>query len=252
MLKITNLNCSYGKNQVVKDLSLEVLPNKVYTIIGPNGCGKTTTLKAIDNLIKYDGQITIDDTNIKELNRKALARKITILSQNSATYFSFTVFDTVMMGRYPYMNKYLARPSKKDVEVVENALEMVNMTSFRDKEISTLSGGEMQRVYLARAMAQDTQILLLDEPTNHLDVEFQIEILEFVKKWVQKDNRIAITVLHDLNLAKKYSDKILLMARGEKISFGEPNEVLTPQNLLNVYNVDVAKFMKESLNLWND
>ncbi|MGL5478156.1 MAG: ABC transporter ATP-binding protein, partial [Clostridium sp.] len=236
--------------EVIHNVSFKASKGQNISIIGPNGCGKSTILKAMANLIEFKGDITIDGESIKKMKRKNLAKKVALMSQNTDIYFSYTVYQTVSLGRYAHIDGAFSNLSKSDEEIVLNSLKMVGLLEYKDKLISELSGGQLQRVYLARAFSQDPDILLLDEPTNHLDLKCQIEILEYINKWVKENDKIVIGVLHDLNLVLKFSEEVILIKNGKIVSTGDSNTVLNSDKLKEVYDIDIRKFMLEALEKW--
>ena len=251
MLSLRNVSLGYGGDDVVKDVSFELENNKSICIIGPNGCGKTTLLKAIAALLPFKGEIRIDGTAVQRMKSKDIARRISLMNQTSTVYFSYSVFDTVMMGRYVHVQGgFLGTPSKHDVEYVMKCLNDVNLIKEKDQEITKLSGGQLQRVFLARTLAQEPEIILLDEPTNHLDLKYQIELIDYLREWSQSGGHSVVGVLHDINLAMRLSDNIMLMKDGEIAAIGETSEVVTSETLGNVYEIDVVGHMKESLRRW--
>jgi iron complex transport system ATP-binding protein len=208
-------------------------------------------LKAAANLLPFRGEIQIDGNPVKKMKHREISLKIALLSQTSGIYFSYNVFDTVMMGRYLHIkDKILGLPSEDDKSYVAHCLEAVNLINEKDKEITRLSGGQLQRVFLARTLAQEPDIILLDEPTNHLDLKYQIELVEYLKKWALTGNRMVIGVLHDINLAMRLSDNIMVMKNGETQAHGKVSEVITDSLLEKVYEIDVARYMRESLQKW--
>ena len=257
MLTLNNISAGYGGVDVIQNISIEVKSS--LSIIGPNGCGKTTLLKAIAGLLPYKGDVEIDGRSAQKMGRKEIALKIAILSQTSGIYFSYSVFDTVMMGRYPHIKgRILGLPSEEDKRYVMRCLEAVDLSGEKDREITQLSGGQLQRVFLARTLAQQPEIILLDEPTNHLDLKYQIELIEYLKRWVMENEenqgggnkRAVIGVLHDLNLAMQLSENIMVMKNGEIKVCGKTHEVITDSLLEEVYEIDVAHYMRESLKKW--
>ena len=252
MLELKNVSAGYGGDDVVKDVSISVQANDSLCIIGPNGSGKTTLLKVIAGLLPYKGSIELNGTPLSRMKQKTIAKKIAYLSQTSGIYFSYSVFETVMMGRYAHMSGgFLGSPSSEDADFVMDCLRMVNLTDEKDMEISHLSGGQLQRVFLARTLAQQPEIIMLDEPTNHLDLKYQIELIEYLKEWGQGESHTIIGVLHDINLAMRLSDRILLMDNGEIEALGPTCEIISGGRLESVYKVDVAGFMRESLKKWD-
>ena len=251
MLKLTDVSVGYGDFDVVKHVSLTVESGGNLSIIGPNGCGKTTLLKAVANILPFKGDIAIDGKSTRKMKHKEVSCKIALLSQLSGIYFAYSVYDTVMMGRYLHIkDKFLGLPSAKDKELVMGALEAMALTKEKDNSITELSGGQLQRVFLARTLVQEPEIILLDEPTNHLDLKYQIELIEYLKQWAKEENRTVIGVLHDINLAMKLSDNIMVMKEGKIRANGKADDVITDSLLQEVYEINVAQYMRESLQRW--
>jgi iron complex transport system ATP-binding protein len=238
LLRIKNVNFSYESVKALENVSFEAKDGEVLGIIGPNGSGKTTLLRCINQTLKPKvGTVLIDEEDVSKLDRKEIARKIGVVPQHS-TIFPFTVFDTVLMGRFPHINR-LSGESPKDFEVVKNAMRLTGVLRFSKRLINELSGGEMQRVIIARALAQEPDVLLLDEPTLHLDINHQLEVLELIRKITQRKRLITILVSHDLNLAARYCDKFMLLNSGKVHSVGSAPEVLTPEKIKEVYHINV-------------
>ncbi|MDZ5253344.1 ABC transporter ATP-binding protein [Clostridium sp. LIBA-8841] len=250
MLEVKNLCCGYDGNDVIHNISFNINRGENISIIGPNGCGKSTILKALANLIEYRGEIKLDGVEIKKIKRKELAKKVALMSQNSEIYFSYTVFETVALGRYAHIDGIFSRLSNEDKDIVLKCIESVGLLEEKDKLINELSGGQLQRVYLARAFAQEPDILLLDEPTNHLDLKCQIEILDYINKWTKENNKTVIGVLHDLNLVQMFSKDVILVKEGEIYSSGKAREILNSSKIKDVYKIDIRKFMLEALEKW--
>lgn len=250
LLEVKNLCCGYDENDVVHNISFKVNRGENISIIGPNGCGKSTILKALANLIEYKGEIKLDGVEIKKIKRKDLAKKVALMSQNSEIYFSYTVFETVALGRYAHINGIFSSLSNEDKDIVLKCIESVGLLEEKDKLINELSGGQLQRVYLARAFAQEPDILLLDEPTNHLDLKCQIEILDYINKWTKENNKTVIGVLHDLNLVQMFSEDVILIKEGQIYSHGKAREILNSYKIKDVYKIDIRKFMLEALEKW--
>ncbi|MBE6054823.1 MAG: ABC transporter ATP-binding protein [Clostridium sartagoforme] len=251
MLEVKNIYCGYNGEDIVKDISFKVNRGENICIVGPNGCGKSTLLKAISNLISFKGQILLDGKDTKSLKRKELATKVSLMTQSSNILFPYSIFETVALGRYSHLNGVFSRLRKKDEEIVNKSLEKVGILDIKDKLISELSGGQLQRVFLARAFAQDPDVILLDEPTNHLDLRYQIEILDYLKIWARENNKIVVAVLHDLNLVQNYGDKVLMLKDGVIINNGDTKEVLNGNDLEKVYGIDIKSFMLRTLKKWN-
>lgn len=238
ILKVKNVSFSYDSIEALKGISFEAEEGKILGIIGPNGSGKTTLLKCINKVLKpREGIVFLDDINLATLNQKEIAQKIGVVPQFSSR-FPFTVFDTVLMGRFPYLKRF-SREKKEDFDIVEECLNLCGISHLAERLITEISGGEYQKVIIARALAQKPEVLLLDEPTLHLDINYQIEILELLKSLAKKKNLIVIMVSHDLNLAARFSDKILILKEGKIFKAGLPDEVLTPSVLKEVYGIEV-------------
>ena len=250
MLEVNKVRCGYDNKEIVKGVSFNVERGNNLCIVGPNGCGKSTLLKSIANLLDYKGNITLDSKEISKLNRKDLAKNVALMTQASNIYFPYTVYETVALGRYAHLKGVFSKINKKDEEIILKSIENVGLIDIKDKLISQLSGGQLQRVYLARAFAQDPDIILLDEPTNHLDLKCQIEILDYLNKWTKENNKIIVAVLHDLNLVQAFGEKVVMMNDGKIIGSGNPKDVLTEERLQEVYGIDVKGFMLEVLEKW--
>ena len=251
LINVKSVYAGYSKTPVLKDISFSVLKGESLCVLGPNGCGKTTLLKTLAGLIGYSGEIILDGHSLKNIKRKDIAKKIAVLSQVSSIYFSYSVYDTVMMGRYVHREgcSFLS-VSKKDRIYVEKCLRAVDIWNLREKKIDELSGGQLQRVYLARTLAQEPELILLDEPTNHLDLKAQTELILFLKEICKKEAKAVIGVFHDINLALQFADKLIFLKDGTIQASGKKDEVLTGEILQSVYGMDVAEWMKDSFNLW--
>lgn len=250
MLEIKEVRCGYDNKEIVKGVSFSVKRGNNLCIVGPNGCGKSTLLKSIANLLEYKGNIKLDSKEISKLNRKDLAKNVALMTQASNIYFPYTVYETVALGRYAHLKGVFSRINKEDDEIIIKSITNVGLIDIKDKLISELSGGQLQRVYLARAFAQDPDVILLDEPTNHLDLKYQIEILDYLNKWTKENNKIVVAVLHDLNLVQTFGEKVVMMNNGKIISSGTPKEVLNREILKEVYGVDIKGFMIDALEKW--
>ena len=233
-IKADNINITLEKNNILKGINIEVDNKEVVGIIGPNGSGKSTLLKCIYRVLKpNDGAILLDEVDIKDMTVKESSKKLAVLSQHNNYNFDFTVKDIVLMGRSPH-KKFMERDNKEDYDIVNEALKKVDMLEFKDRCFQSLSGGEQQRVILARALAQQPQCLILDEPTNHLDIKYQLQLMRIVKNL----NIEVIAAIHDLNIAAMYCDKIYVLKDGEVIKYGNPKNVLTKELIKEVYEVD--------------
>ena len=238
-LKIQGIDCYYGSVKALDGVTLEVREGEFLGIVGPNGSGKTTLIRAIAKILKPRvGAIFLDEENISAMSSAELARKVAVVPQETATSFNFTALDIVLMGRNPYLGR-LTFERREDFEIARWAMELTNTWHLAGRPINELSGGEKQRVIIARALAQKPQVLILDEPTSHLDISHQIEILELLKKLSREEKVTVIAVFHDLNLAARYCDRLVLMHQGKIAAIGSVEEVLTPENIERVFSVKV-------------
>lgn len=243
IISISNLCFKYNKNDILKDITLNIESGTFLSIIGPNGSGKTTLLK---NMVKIlnptNGSIKLYNSDLNEFKYKDLAKKVAVVHQNSNIAFNFSVKDIVMMGRFPYLKRFESE-SKIDYDMVEKAMKDTGIFDLRDRSAENISGGEMQRVMIARALVQQPEIMILDEPTSSLDLKYQVGILDICKQLNKSENITVICILHDINLAARYSDKIALLKNGEIFSLDIPQNVITSENIKKVYdvNVDIKK-----------
>ncbi|MEF8831981.1 MAG: ABC transporter ATP-binding protein [Candidatus Thermoplasmatota archaeon] len=237
-LKVSSLVSGYGDEKILKDISFEVEKGAFLGIIGPNGSGKSTLIRALTKVIPiWDGKVKYDKKNIDNMSRNEIARKVSVVPQDTFINFPFTVRDVVLMGRSPYLGRFES-PGKEDIEIAEEAMNITSTLRFKDRSVKELSGGELQRVVLARALTQKPDILLLDEATSQLDIGHKKEVMDTLKKKNEKENLTVISVHHNLNLAARYCKKILLLEEGGKHAHGRPKEVLTNTHLRAVYGVE--------------
>lgn len=235
-VKAEALSYSISEKKIISDIYFQAKTGQKVGLIGPNGSGKSTLLKNIYRVYQPDlGKITIDDEPITNISSKKSAQKMAVVSQDSATLFDFSVREVVLMGRAPH-KKLLEADNDSDEEIMQHALQKVGMSSYENRSIATLSGGEKQRVMLARALAQQAQILVLDEPTNHLDIHHQLQLMDLVRTL----DVTIIAALHDLNIASSYCDIIYVMNKGEIFTYGTPEEVLTESLLQEVFRVHTS------------
>ena len=240
MLKISDLTCGYGTKIVLNGINLEIGKGEFAGIIGPNGSGKTTLLKAVTRLIKpYKGKIYLEDKELHSIDHKEIAQKIAVVSQNLPV-ISMTVKEYVFLGRTPHYKNLQFFETENDVEVAEHAMIMTDIIKLQDSYMSEISGGEMQLALIARALAQEPWMLLLDEPTAHLDITHQVNILDLIRKLNKEYGLTVIIVLHDLNLASEYCDRLILMDKGRIKKTGTPEEVLNYNDIEEVYKTLVV------------
>jgi iron complex transport system ATP-binding protein len=238
MLKIQSLSASYNSRQILHEISLDVQSGQVLALIGPNGAGKSTLVRAASGVIPYTGHVRTNGDDFASLSPIQRARYIATVPQAVSMPPAYTVWETVILGRTPYLG-FLGQPSEKDEEIARQSLQRVSALPFADRRVGELSGGEQQRVLLARALCQSTPILLLDEPTAHLDLQYQVSLLELVSELAHKDNLAVLVALHDLNLAAHYADRIALMVAGNIKAMGTPKEVLQPELIADAYCLPV-------------
>ena len=238
-VKLHNLGYSYGDVAVLQALDLEVPEGSFFIVIGPNGSGKTTLMKAIAGIIKIDrGKIKIKDRRISTYSRKSLARVIAYVPQMSQIDFPFTVKEVVLLGRAPHLG-LLGITADKDTALAEEAMNFTGIGHLADRRLDQLSGGECQRVFIARAICQEPEVMLLDEPTASLDLAHQVRVMDLMHRLKNAKGVTVVMVSHDVNLAAMYGDRILLMKGGQGVGLGSPQEVLTRDLLENAYGCNL-------------
>ncbi len=238
MLNIKNLFVSYNGREILHDVSFDVKNGEVLALIGPNGAGKSTLIRAVSGVIESRGEIQTDGKNFHEMNPMERARFVAVVPQAISLPPAFSVWETVLMGRTPYLG-FLGNASKHDEEIARQSLTRVNALNFSERRVGEISGGEQQRILLARALCQSTPILLLDEPTSHLDLQYQVSLLELVRDLAKENNLAVLVAMHDLNLAARYADRVALMVAGNIKAIGTPKEVLQPQLIADAYCLPV-------------
>lgn len=237
MISVESLSAGYENKVVVKNISFEAEIGDFIGIVGPNGCGKTTLLRALLGLIKtYEGTVKIRGKNVLKMRKGDLAKKISFVPQLMEPVEGFTVEDIVMLGRIPHVGRF-AFETGKDYRIADDAIEQLKIEKLKDVPVTELSGGEFQRVAIARALAQNPQLMLLDEPISHLDLRFQLRIMRLLRRI--RENKCIIATFHDLNMASRFCRKVLLLNKGEMVAFGWPKDILTHENLKQVYRVNV-------------
>jgi iron complex transport system ATP-binding protein len=237
MLEIENVCVAYGRQRVLENISLTVGRGQVLALIGPNGAGKTTLLRAINGTLRpQSGRVMVNGQDIAHLSEVHRARLMSVVPQARQMPEAFTVWETVLLGRTPYLG-WLGRPTPKDRAVVETALARTEIADLAHRRIGQLSGGEQQRVLLARALAQNTPLLLLDEPTTHLDLHHQADLLNLALELAHGHNLAVVMALHDLNHASLYADWVALLDQGRLQAWGRPAEVLTAERLSAIYRM---------------
>ncbi len=249
LLEVKNLTVRYGELTIVNDVSFSVYEGDWLMIAGPNGAGKSTIVNAVSRGVPYTGSVLLENKDVKKMKPAMLAKKLGVLSQSHNVSYSFTVLEVVRLGRYAYAPKFLSVREDAGDAVLE-ALEITGLAKLKNQSVLTLSGGELQRVFLAQLFAQDPQLLILDEPTNHLDLVYQKQVFELIKAWRREKSRAVISVVHDLSLARAYGTSALLLSSGETKALGSVDEALSPKKLEEVYSIDVYAYMREMLLQW--
>jgi len=238
-IQFKDLSVNIKNKDILKKVSLRAEDNRITGIIGPNGSGKSTLIKTFFSLISYQqGEIFLDNRNIKDMSSKEIARNVAYIGQDSSSMFDFTVEEIVKMGRFPHDSK-----TRNIDDIVYEALDTLKIRDFAKRNIRTLSGGERKLVYLARSIAQNTDSIILDEPTNHLDIKHQYMIMNYLKNC----NKTILIVIHDINLALRFCDKIYMMKDGTVFQSGSVHEVFTEENIKSVFEV-VGTINRDSKN----
>ena len=238
MYTAQKLSVSIGNQPILTDVNFSVKARTLTGIVGPNGSGKSTLLRALSGALPYTGSLLLDGNEIRSWNRKALARRVAVLQQQTSVYFDFTVVDFVLLGRLPHKG-WLERDHASDRQIVDEVLENLELSSLRHRSLFSLSGGERQRVLLAQALVQQTDILILDEPTTHLDVYHQFELLSRVKSEIDLGKTV-IAVFHDLSLALRFADDVLALQNGRLAALGPAHDTLTPELIRSVFRMEAT------------
>ena len=241
IIKAQNISVSINEKEIVHGISLDIPEGKVTAIIGPNGCGKSTTLKALSRILPYKGSVTFKGQEMSTLSQREFAKCLAILTQSPQAPSDLTVNDLVEMGRFPHRG-FLGRAGKDDKEHVEWALEQTGVKEMRYRLLNTLSGGERQRAWIAMALAQRPEVLLLDEPTTYLDICHQLEIMQLIGRLNQELGLTVVMVVHDLNHAIMYADYVVVVKAGRLVTSGAPREIITADLLADVFKVKADEF----------
>ena len=258
LLDVNHLSVHYGDHTIVNDVSFSLDSGQWLMLIGPNGAGKSTIVNAISQGAPYTGEIRYLDQNIKKFKPHILARNIGILAQHHSVGYSFTVEEVVRLGRYSHARSIIpgiapgifSDKSDMDEKSVEEAMEMTGITALANQSVLTLSGGELQRTFLAQLFAQNPRILILDEPTNHLDLVYQKQTFALIRQWLSGSERAVISVVHDLSLARAYGSHALLLDKGTAMACGSVSQVFSSENLNQAYGMNVQSWMLEMLGQW--
>ena len=251
MLHVENLTVAYGDLTILNGISFDLAPGEWLMIVGPNGAGKSTLINAIVGGAPARGSARFEGREIRSMKPQQVARSIGVLAQSHAVGYSFSVEEVVRLGRYAYAPTIFSSHSGEE-DAVKKALEQTGLYAQRRQSVLTLSGGELQRTFLAQTFAQDPKLLLLDEPTNHLDLVYQKQVFELIRAWLQKEGRAVISVVHDLSLARAYGTRALLLDRGCVVADGPMEQVFTDEILNRVYRMDVRDWMSRMLAQWKE
>lgn len=239
-LRAENLGFSYTNVRVFSGISCTVDPGTLVAVTGTNGAGKSTFIKCLNHILEPDGQVLLDGVDLRTLSRKQIARRLAYLPQKNVNTFPISVFDAVLTGRFPH--RRWCRKHAEDLAKVSDVLERLNLSPLAFRDFDELSGGQQQKVLLARALVQEADILLLDEPVSSLDIRHQIEVMEVVKSFVRKYRKSVIIAIHDLNLASRYVDRVLMLHDGGIYREGTPEAVFTPDVIAHVFGVTARVF----------
>ena len=248
MLSVQHVTVRYGERAVVSDLSFSLREGQWLMLVGPNGAGKSTLIEAISQGVPYTGDILLEGRDIRAYRPAQLARRLGVLAQRNAVGYAYTVEEVVALGRYAY--GFSGARGDDGREQVERALALTGLTGLRRASVLTLSGGELQRTFLAQVFAQNPRLLLLDEPANHLDLVYQKHIFSLIGQWLREPGRAVMSVVHDLSLARRYGTHAVLMDGGRCAAQGAIGDALTPERLEAVYGMDVYGFMRDMLAQW--
>lgn len=245
MIKFKDVSISYGKREVVHEVSFELKKGSSLVMLGANGCGKTTILKTIAGLLPYQGSIVLDGKEIRTYKSEDMAKKVAYLGQMMFGDFSFSVEDTVAMGCYAAKKKsWFMHLTMEERDKVEQMLRKMDLYELRNREITKLSGGQLQRVFLARTFIQEPEYILLDEPTNHMDVRYQMELMDYLLEWEKEEHHTLIGVFHDVSFATRIANQFLMIKDGMNIAFG--SDIMKASILEETYGFDFVKYMEDS------
>ncbi len=233
-IDIKSLTFSYSNHKILDDVNLAVEHSEILSLVGPNGSGKTTLIKCIDRILKAEGSIFLDGRDINSMSGPEIARTIGYVPQSSSSPFSTTVFDIVLMGRKPHISW---KVGDSDLDKVSEILELLHLEDLSMRDFSQLSGGQRQKVLIARALAQEPAILLLDEPTSNLDIKHQLEVMEAVSRLVKEKKISAVMAIHDLNLAGRFSDRLAMIVKGKIHALGTPASLFSAETMAHVFGV---------------
>ncbi len=255
MLCVEQLCVSVGSAVLVDDVSFSIDEGQWLMLSGANGAGKSTVIKAVSQLIPYSGHIRLDGTDIKRLSSRNIARQMSVLSQSHSVGYDFTAGEVVRLGRYAHKEGLFTRSSgdkRRDEDIIDEAMRMTGVSELKERSVLTLSGGELQRVFLAQVFAQEPRLLIMDEPTNHLDLIYQKQIFSLIRDWLGEGGRAVLSAVHDIGLAKLYGSHALLLNKGMTAAYGDTAAVLSSEKLREVYGMDVYGYMRTLLQQFDE
>ena len=250
LLEIKNLTVRYGDKAIVDDVSFSLDEGDWLMIIGPNGAGKSTVINAISQAVPYLGEVQLLEKDVRSYRPHELAKLVGVLAQTHAMGYGFTVGSVVRLGRYAYAPGLFSAGHAEDEAAVARALSLTGLTQIVDQNVLTLSGGELQRTFLAQLFAQNPRVLLLDEPTNHLDLVYQKQVFALIREWLKTPGRAVASVVHDLSLARAYGNRALLLDGGKMRAYGAIADVFSPEHLDSAYDMNVSAWMRGLLEPW--
>ncbi len=237
MIEIKGLTKRFGKVNVVEDVSVKIQPGTITSFIGPNGAGKSTLLSMVSRLLNADtGEVLLDQNNVKKWKSDEFAKRVSILKQSNYINVRLTIRELVSFGRYPYSK---GRLTAEDEQFINQAIEYMNLTDMQDKFLDELSGGQKQRAFIAMVIAQDTDFILLDEPLNNLDMKHSVQIMKILRKLVDELGKTVVIVLHDINFASVYSDRIVALKDGKVVKDGPTNDIINSDALRDIYDMNI-------------
>ena len=239
MIEVNSISFRYHEDWVLQDVSFRVEKGEFVGVIGPNGSGKTTLLKILYRLLSpQKGEILFELVPMRKMDRNDIAKRVAVVAQETQLLFPFSVLETVLMGRSPYLG-HLMFESEKDLEIAKKAMEWTKVFPFSERPVDELSGGERKRVFIARALAQEPEVILLDEPTANLDIHHQIDFLDLILTLNRERGLTIVMASHDMNIASEFCDRLILLQDGRIYKMGTPDEVITQENIESVYGCEV-------------
>ena len=250
LLETQDLSVRYGEKTIVDGVTFSLNEGDWLMIVGPNGAGKSTIVNAVSQGVPYTGEVRVLDQDVRRYRAHELAKLVGVLAQTHTMGYGFTVGSVVRLGRYAYAPGLFSGGHTDDDDAVAQALSLTGLTEIVDQNVLTLSGGELQRTFLAQLFAQNPRVLLLDEPTNHLDLVYQKQVFELIRVWLKTPGRAVVSVVHDLSLARAYGSHALLLDSGKTLAYGAIADVFSPENLDQAYHMDVSAWMRGLLTQW--